>query len=389
MNSQGIVADANDQEEMPIIDPGPDKIPLFMPHIPKSAAARVTATLSTRWIGQGPQVASFEKSMSERFCEGNQALAVGSGTDALHLSYLLAGVGPGDEVITPVFTCTATNIPLLYIGAKPVFADVDPGTLNINVEHARTLATERTKAIVCVHYGGLPCDMDELHKLAAELGVPVIEDAAHAVGARYKGRPVGSLSDFTMFSFQAIKHITTADGGMLTFKDDSLTGLASSLRWFGIDRPKKQQGIWDNDITEVGYKYQMTDVGAAMGIAALEEWDETLALRQHLLQAYLDEFDSISDVRVLSRPDADKEHAAWLFTIAVDDRRGLQRKLFEHGIESNQVHYRNDRYSIFGERVDGLTNMDAVEDHYLVLPLHTHMTGSDVERISAVVRSGW
>ena len=378
-----------EHDEIPIIEPGPNRIPLFMPHIPVSAASRVSATLGTRWIGQGPQVEQFEKQMSDKFFEGNRALAVGSGTDALHLAYLLAGVSAGDEVIAPVFTCTATNIPLLYLGAKPVFADVDPGTLNINVDHARTLVSERTKAIVCVHYGGLPCDMDEIHALAQEIGVPVIEDAAHALGARYKGRPVGSLSDFTMFSFQAIKHLTTGDGGMLTYRNPDLHGLAASLRWFGIDRPKKQQGIWDNDITEVGYKYQMTDIGASMGLAALEEWESTLQLRQQLLQAYINGLASNPDVTILSRPEPNKEHAAWLFTISVEDRRGIQRKLFENGIESNQVHYRNDRYSIFGSRVEGLTHMDAIEDHYLVLPLHTHMRISDVERVCAVINGGW
>ena len=231
--------------------------------------------------------------------------------------------------------------------------------------------------------------MDELHQLGRDLGVPVIEDAAHAVGAKYKGRPVGALSDFTMFSFQAIKHITTADGGMLTYKNADLHGLASRLRWFGIDRPKKQQGIWENDITEVGYKYQMTDIGAAMGLAALEEWDETLKLRQSLLAAYVEGLDGVPGVTILSKPEADKEHAAWLFTISVDNRRGLQEKLFEQGIESNQVHYRNDRYSIFGGRVEGLVHMDAVEDKYLVLPLHTHMSVADVERVCSVIRSGW
>ena len=376
-------------EEVPILEPGAGRLPLFLPHVPKGAVERVSRTLATRWIGQGPQVAEFEERFSQEFCEGNSSLAVGSGTDALHLAYLLAGLKPGDEVITPVFTCTATNIPLLYIGAKPVFADVDPGTLNINVNHARTLVTERTKAIICVHYGGLPCDMNELHALAFELGVPVIEDAAHAVGASYHGRPVGALSDFTMFSFQAIKHITTGDGGLLSFKDSSLTGLASSLRWFGIDRPKKQQGIWENDITEVGYKYQMTDLAAAMGLAALDEWDETLSLRQSLLTTYVQNLLDVPGVEVLSQPQPDRVHAAWLFTISVDNRRGLQQKLLEHGIESNQVHYRNDRYSIFGGRVEGLVHMDEIEDRYLVLPLHTHMNVNDVERVCSIIKSGW
>lgn len=375
--------------EIPVFEPGGGRIPLFMPHVPKSAAERVTHTLGTRWIGQGPQVDSFEEKMSERFFQRNSSIAVGSGTDALHLAYLLAGLQPGDEVLTPVFTCTATNIPLLYLGVTPVFIDVNPNTLNIDVSHAREMATEKTKAIVCVHYAGLPCDMDEIHELAAELGVPVIEDAAQALGATYKGKPIGSLSDFTIFSFQAIKHITTGDGGMLTFKDGDLLGLAQSLRWFGIDRTKKQKGIWENDISEVGYKYQMTDIGAAMGLAALDEWESTFTLRQSLLQRYVRNLTSFRDIRILSAPRDDREHAAWLFTVAMDRRRDLQRKLADNLIESNQVHYRNDRYSIFGSRRENLPQMDAIEDDYLCLPLHTQMVVSDVDRICDVIKSGW
>jgi len=378
-----------DSDEIPIFEPGEGRIPLFMPHVPRGAVERVTRTLGTRWIGQGPQVDFFEQQMSKRFFAGNSALAVGSGTDALHLSYLLAGLKSGDEVLTPVFTCTATNIPLLYLDVKPIFVDVDPKTLNIDVAHARKVATEKTKAIICVHYAGLPCDMDEIHQLGRDLGVPVIEDAAHAVGASYKGSPVGSLSDFTMFSFQAIKHITTGDGGMLTFKDPELLGLAQSLRWFGIDRTKKQMGIWENDITEVGYKYQMTDIGAAMGLAALDEWETTFALRQSLLNRYVENLMSFSDLRILAAPQSDREHAAWLFTVSVNRRRDLQRKLADNLIESNQVHYRNDRYSIFGQRRDDLPNMDAIEDHYLCLPLHTQMNLADVDRVCSVIKSGW
>src|SRR5690606_37282668 len=145
----------------------------------------------------------------------------GSGTDALHLAYILAGLKEGDEVISPVFTCTATNIPFLYMGVKVRFADVKPHTLNVDPRHVRQLVNERTKAIVVVHYGGLPCDMAEIGDIAREWNIPVVEDAAHAVGATYRGKPIGAISEYTMFSFQAIKHITTGDGGMLTLKNAS------------------------------------------------------------------------------------------------------------------------------------------------------------------------
>jgi len=375
--------------DLPLMPVEEGNLVLFHPHISEKARQRVYEQMGTRWIGQGPAVEQFEKDFSQRFCGGLQTAAVGSGTDALHLAYLLAGIKPGDEVITPLFTCTATNIPLLYIGAKPVFADIEPRSLNIDVSHVRRLISAKTKAIVCVHYGGFPCDMDELHQIAAEAGIPVIEDAAHAIGARYKGRSIGAISDFTMFSFQAIKHITTGDGGMLAMKDDSLFPAAKRLRWFGIDREGKQNGTWENDVWEVGYKYQMTDIAASMGLAALEDWEEVSQHRQHLLALYERGLAGVPGIQFVGGTHPDKVHAAWLCTVFAKNRIQLQRKLREHRIESNQVHYRNDRYSIFKDSRGEFPNMDAIEEEYLVLPLHTRMGAEDVERVVQVIRSGW
>lgn len=361
---------------------------LFYPHVPKNAKAYVCDTLDSRWIGQGPKVDRFEQEFRTKFRQPGPCLTVGSGTDALHLAYLLAGISAGDEVLVPVFTCTATNIPLLYIGAKPVFVDVDPATLNISVEDLRRKITDRSKAIVVVHYGGLPCDMDEIHALANQYGIPVIEDAAHALGAEYGGKPIGALSAYTMYSFQAIKHLTTGDGGLLTYLDGEQDQLARRLRWFGIDRTNKQLGIWENDIKEVGYKYQMTDIGAAMGLAALEEFDETLAFRRAIFERYASGLANVPGITVVNDNDARKKHAAWLFTVLAENRRGLQQKLRENRIESGQTHFRNDRYSIFGCK-DPFPNMDTIDDNYLILPLHTRMTLGDVDRVVEVIKAGW
>jgi len=376
--------------EAPLMEVSGENIVLFHPHVSEKAKSYVNDTLSTRWIGQGPKVDRFEKMFSEKFGNGNLSLTCGSGTDALHLSYLLANLKEGDEVITPLFTCTATNIPFLYMGVKIRFADVQPGTLNIDPKHVRELVNEKTKAIVCVHYGGLPCDMDELQVIATEWNIPIIEDAAHAVGAKYKGNYIGSISDFTMFSFQAIKHITTGDGGMVTFKnDEELSERGKRLRWFGIDRSAKQKGIWENDIKDVGYKYQMNDISAAMGIAALEEFDDVLKLRKDLFFKYENLLNNIPGLKFVGGGYNDREHAAWMCTVIVEDREKLMKKLRENNIESAQVHYRNDRYSIFGGRVSEFPNMDAIEDKYLVLPLHTKMNEFDVDKVSGVIKSGW
>lgn len=360
-----------------------------MPHVPKGAADAVAEVLSTRWIGQGPKVDEFERSFASYVGSAN-TLAVGSGTDALHLAYRLAGLREGDEVIAPVFTCTATNIPLLYEGVTPVFADVDPGSLNMSVSDVRGRINDRTRAIICVDYGGKPCDLLGLKELADEFGIPLIEDAAHSLGAEVGGQRIGSIADFTMFSFQAIKHVTTGDGGMLTFQDSAMLDLAKRLRWFGIDRLAKFGGVWENDIVEVGYKYQMTDISAAMGLVGLAEFGETLSLRQSLMSTYVDRLQLSADVRLLGAPESAVEvHAAWLCTVAVDRRVDLERWLQDNNVESGQVHYRNDRYSIFGGRRDDLPNMDDLEDKYLVLPMHTHMTIDDVHMVCDLLVEGW
>ena len=378
-------------KDMSLMKDESDNIVMFYPHVPKSAKSAVMEVLDTRWIGQGPKVKLFEEGFSKKFASKFPAIAVGSGTDALHLSYILAGLKPGDEVIAPVFTCTATNIPFLYMGVKILFSDINPNTMNLDVNHVQQLMNKNVKAIVCVHYGGLPCDMDELQAIADEWNIPVIEDAAHAVGAKYKGMSIGSISDFTMFSFQAIKHITTGDGGMLIVKNKELIDKAERVRWFGIDRKAKQAGIWENDITEIGYKYQMTDIAASMGIASLQEFDEVSSLRKKLFRVYCEELTGFDRVKIVGNDFDDREHAAWLFTVIVEDRYSLQEKLRENKIESNQVHFRNDRYSIFNDFTNGkeFPNMDQIEDKYLVLPLHTLMNENDVRRVCSVIKSGW
>ena len=378
-------------KDMSLMHNASDNIVMFYPHVSKLAKKSVMEVLDTRWIGQGPKVKIFEESFSNKFASKLPAIAVGSGTDALHLSYILAGLKPGDEVIAPVFTCTATNIPFLYMGVKILFADIDPNTMNIDINHVAQLMNKNVKAIICVHYGGLPCDMDELQNIADKWSIPIIEDAAHAVGAKYKGSNIGSISDFTMFSFQAIKHITTGDGGMLIVKNKELIDQAERVRWFGIDRNAKQAGIWENDITEIGYKYQMTDIAAAMGIASLQEFDAVSSLRKRLFKVYSDELAGYDRVKIIGNDFDDREHAAWLFTIIVDNRYKLQEKLRDNKIESNQVHFRNDRYSIFKDFTDGknFPNMDQIEDKYLVLPLHTMMNENDVRRVCSIIKSGW
>ena len=362
---------------------------LFYPYIPKKSLKILEKTLSTRWIGQGPMVDKFEKKFSDIFLGGKECVSTGSGTDALHLAYLLAGIKKNDEVITPVFTCTATNIPLLYIGAKIKFADVDPITMNICITSLKKLISKKTKAIVCVHYGGIPCDMSEIRKLAKKYKVKVIEDAAQALGAEYNNKKIGDISDFTTFSFQAIKHITTGDGGMLCIKDSKLVDTAKRMRWFGIDRKKKQLGVWENDVKEIGYKYQLTDLGASIGYQGLLDFKKILAHRIEINDIYLKNLSKNPNIICIHDRDRKKKSAAWLFTILIKKKDYLQKKLREKNIETNQVHFRNDKYSIFKKFIKNqkFKNMDKIEDQYLVLPIHTKVSAKDAEYICKLINS--
>ena len=362
-------------------------IPLFYPFIADGAYESLKNVLNSKWIGQGPLVDDFENSFAKLFLRSHFPLAVGSGTDALHLAYLLAGIKPGDEVLTPVFTCTATNIPLLYIGAKPVFIDIARDTMNISVKDLERKITKNTKAIVVVHFGGLPCDMTEINEIASELRIPVIEDAAHALGATYKNNMIGSISDFTIFSFQAIKHITTGDGGLLSIKDSEKYSIGKRLRWFGIDRASKLKSIWENDINEIGFKYQMTDLNASLGLSALNHFDYIQNHRYKLFSLYLENLSGVSGIKVVGTPPSDRTHAAWIFTICVKNRLQIQEFLKSNGVETSQVHYRNDKYTIFSDFKSEVPNMDLIENDYLVLPMHHKVTIDDVNYISELLIS--
>ena len=369
-------------KDYPLMKNNKGSVPLFYPHIPKNSAKSLQKVLKGRWIGQGPLVDKFESVFSKKFTNNLPCVAVGSGTDALHLAYLLAGIKKDDEVICPVFTCTATNIPLLYIGAKIKFADIDPKTFNISIDHVKKLVSKKTKAIVFVNYGGLPCDLTELNKIAKRYKIKLIQDAAQSLGNFYKNKPITQYSDFTIFSFQAIKHISSGDGGLLCFKDKKILKKAYRMRWFGIDRLKKQGGTWENDIKEIGFKYQMTDLGAAILLDALKEFSKIKQHRKKIFSIYEKNLKNNKKVKVVNSV-GKFTHSNWLFTILVDKKDLLQKKLRQSNIETNQVHFRNDRYSIFKKFVKNkkFPNMDSVEKKYLVLPVHTKMSFSDANYV--------
>jgi perosamine synthetase len=266
----------------------PDHIPLFQPKVDEASVERVTQTLRSGWISEGRQVAEFEQALCRQF-GFPRALAVNSGTSALHLALLALGVGPGDEVITTAQTFVATALAILYCGATPVFADLEEGSPNLDPAEIGRRAGPRTKAVLLVHYGGEPCDMDAVNREARARGLAVVEDAAHALGARYRSRPVGTLGDASIFSFQAIKPLTTGDGGLVVCADAAAHQKAYRLRWFGIDRAGRtpsELGQPEWPITELGYKYHMNDLTASLGLGQLEGFAAALERRRSLDRRY-------------------------------------------------------------------------------------------------------
>ena len=291
-------------------------------------------------------------------------MAVGSGTDALHLAYILAGIGPGDEVLAPVYTCAATNLPLLWLGAKIVFVDIDKETLNIDPEDVKRKITSKTKALVTADITGMPCDYEAIYEAIEDYDVHIIDDASNAIGAPNIGR----MADYTTFSFMAIKHITTGDGGMITMQQENVEK-AKRLRWFGIDRNKKLEALskWNEDIDEIGYKYQMTDIAASMGMAGLDTLDDQLKRRIEM---------------------GGKEGSAnWLRVEIVEERDALMKYLNEQGIQANPMYYRNDRYSVFKQFSNDCPNMDELEDKILCLPFHMGLSDNDIEIINSTIKA--
>lgn len=362
-------------------------ITLFWPYVSEQTSKAVAEVLKTRWIGQGPAVNALEKKFESLFGIPH-AVSVNSCTSAIHLSLILSGVKDGDEVITTPMTCSATNIPILYCRAKAVFADIQPETLNIDPRSIAQKITPKTKTILVVHWGGQPCDMTPIHEMAKKHRLSVIEDAAHALGATYQGKSVGALSDFTCFSFQAIKQITSGDGGMLTTLSGEQAHHATLLRWYGMDRNFRGSFYDKHRITEVGYKYHMNDIVATMASTQLDELPALAARRKEIADRYRKELSGVAGLALLEEK-KDRTSGNWLFTIRIKKRESFTQHLTDHGIESHLVHVRCDIFPIFGGKRQDLPAMNEAEEEYVSIPLHNHLTDEDVTKVVRTIQQGW
>lgn len=354
-------------------------IPLFKVNMPKSVDEPLLKTLHCGMIGQDKQVDKFEDALIPWF--GNKrVLTLNSGTSALQLALKLAGVGPGDTVISTPMTCSATNAPIAASGADIIWADINPRTGNIDPESIESNVWTSTKAIVCVHWAGYPCPMREIQTIADEHGLKVIEDAAHAFGAFYKGRRVGSISDYTEFTFQAIKHMTTVDGGALTCKSDEDYARGKLLRWYGIDRESPRTDMrCELDIAEIGYKYHMNDVAATIGLEQLKHVQKILIKHMDNAQYYNEELErrGIKRCQPLDYKD-DRISSYWLYTMLVDDREAFRKFMNANGIAASAVHSRNDTHSCFKKyRIQELPGVDEFSAHQVSIPVGWWVTEDD------------
>lgn len=362
----------------------------FVTHVSNEAAELVARVLSSKRLSEGAMVQQFESALA-RELGLSRPRTVNSGTSALHLALLVAGVGPGHEVLIPPQTFVATGLSVLMTGAKPVFVDIDPATGNMDAAAAAQAVTPRTKAMMPVHWAGIPCDMRALNEVARRHSLAVVEDAAHALGATLEGKPVGTLSRFTCFSFQAIKHLTTGDGGAICCTDPADEEKVVKLRWFGIDRNRDlpdETGERQYNLAEVGFKYHLNDFAAALGLGNLSSFLERLHRRRAVAASYLKLLDGIPGL-TLPRVPPNSEPAWWLFTVRAQRRAHLMAKLRERNVPCSVVHRRIDRNGIFGGVREELEGQALFDREQFSLPCHEELSDADVLDIARTIRSGW
>jgi perosamine synthetase len=365
------------------------RIPLFRPVIREDAIESVAETLRSGWLGTGPRTREFEDTFAT-YVGAAHCVGVNSGTAALQIALRLLDLAPGSEVVTTALTFVASNQIVVQEGMRPVFADIDPATGNLDPVSVGERLTERTGALLLVHYGGYPCDLDELYALARESGLPVIEDCAHACGAVYRGRQVGSHGDLHAFSFHAVKNLPIGDGGALTLRSGAAAERARRLRWFGISAETYERTDkayrWDYGVTELGLKCPMNDVAAALALGQLPYVDPDNRRRAEIAAQYRAGLEAVAGIELL-RTEADRTSSHHLFCVLAERRDALVDKLTESGIDVG-VHYRPSYdYSMF--RSEPLPNVESFWRRAISLPMHVGLTDEDVDEVITAVRDGW
>ncbi len=369
-------------------------LPFSRPSISEEAIDEVVACLRSGWITTGPRAKQFEEDL-KAYLGAPHVLALTSATAGLHLVMAALKLQPGDEVITTPMTFAATLNTIVLAGGKPVLVDVEPGTYNMDVTRIEKAVTKRTRAIMPVHFAGLPVDLDPLYDIAKKHKLRVIEDAAHAIGTEYKGRRIGSFGDTQVFSFHPNKNMTTGEGGCIATRDDKLAGDTALLRFHGMDREAwnrfGKKGSQHYEIITPGYKYNMMDIQAALGLHQLKQLDgfikrrTELALRYHKIMADWPQW------ILTGTPAYEHLHAWHLYTPLIDpDKAGMDRDAFMQGMKDRNIgtglHYRAVHLypyyrETFGFKRGDYPNAERISDRIVSLPLFPAMTDADQDRV--------
>ena len=367
------------------------RIPVFKPLIEAEEIEAASESLRQGWLGMGASVGEFEQALAELIGAGDrQVVAVSTGHAALHLALMLAGVGPGDEVITPSFNNIADFQAILAVGAEPVLCDIDEQSLCIDVDQAAALVSPRTRAIIPMDYDCCLADHDAVAALADRHGLRVIHDAAHVIGSSYKGRPVGSFSDMTMFSFDPVKTITCIDGGALVVRSEEEAERLHRMRLIGMGQPRQtmygNQRAWTYDVAELGFRYHMANLHAAIGLSQIAKFDRISATRRAACKRYSERLAPVEGVKT---PQSDFEGVTpflYYIRVAPDDRQPLRDHLAASGVDTG-IHWQPGHwFSLLKDARRGPMDVtDRVGAEILSLPLHSEMAEETIDFICDAV----
>lgn len=355
----------------------------FMPP-PDILMPEIQKVLYSGYIAQGEIVEQFEDQFKNYIGSGH-SLSLNSGTAAIHIALCNIGVGLNDEVISTALTAEPTNVAIKMTGAKVRYADVDVNTGNIDPESIEKNINNKTKAIVVVDYAGIPVNVTGIRTVSEKFGIPVIQDAAHALGSKFDGVNAGNHFPYTIFSLQAIKHLTTIDGGVLQVHDEDIYKNCKLIRWFGLDKSIQRL---ENNIKIQGYKYHMNNVNAAVGLCQLRYIDgivNTYKDNGKYLDAHLNRVSGIKTIDYYSG----SEPSYWLYTIKVENREGFIKKLNDNGFAASELHKRNDLHDFLNDFNQHLPNLDEFYSKMVHLPCGWWLSEEDRDRMISVIRSGW
>jgi len=368
-------------------------IPVFKPLVEKEEIGAAVEALEMGWLGMGSYVGQFEEALKSTIGANDRyVVALSTGHAALHLGLIAAGVGPGDEVITPSFNNVADMQAILAVGAEPVFCDIDDDSLCIDLASAERMVTSKTKAIIVMDYDCVLCDHDAVAVFAKKHNVRVIHDAAHALGSKYKGKPVGSFSDIAMFSFDPVKTVTCIDGGALVLRDEESWRRIREMRLVGMGQPPEvmyqNQRAWTYDVVHLGFRYHMANLHAAIGLQQLAKLDEIGSSRRRVCRTYNELLSGISEVRTPNTDFADITPFLYYIRVPAGTREALRADMLAHGIDTG-IHWQPGHwFTLFkGCRRDDLSVTDVVGNEVLSLPLHSMMSDETVATVANAVRN--